>query len=134
MGPFQLASVSRDKAVFKWEDKTIEKTLDELKLKPGEKVQMAEAQVPERTGAAPAVTSVLGANRAQIEAKQQQQEAAAQQQSSMQNKASPGADMGAGFRTCQVGDTSPSGTVANGYRKVVTQGLFGPQCRWEQVR
>jgi hypothetical protein len=134
VGPFQLASVSRDKAVFKWEDKTIEKTLDELKLKPGEKIQMSEAQAPERTGQTPANLNVLGASRAQIEARQQQEAASQQQSSSMQNKAAPGADMGAGFRTCQVGDTSPGGTVAGGYRKVVTQGLFGPQCRWEQVR
>ncbi|MBX9602176.1 MAG: hypothetical protein K2X35_14285 [Bryobacteraceae bacterium] len=133
VGPFQLASVSGDKAVFKWEDKTIEKSLDELKLKPGEKIQVAEGQAPERPGGAPANVNVFGASRAQMEAKQQQ-EAAQQQSSGMQDKAAPGADMGAGFRTCQVGDTSPTGTVANGFRKVVTRGLFGPQCRWEQVR
>lgn len=134
VGPFQLASVSRDKAVFKWEDKTIEKSLDELKLKPGEKIQMAEAQVAERTGGTPANLSTLGASRAQIEAKQQQEAAGQQQSAGLQNRAAPGADSGAGFRTCQVGDTSPGGTISGGYRKVVTKSMMGLQCHWEQVR
>jgi hypothetical protein len=44
-----------------------------------------------------------------------------------------GTDMGAGFRACLPGDTSPAGTILNGYRKVVTQGLMGQSCHWERV-
>jgi general secretion pathway protein D len=42
-----------------------------------------------------------------------------------------GADMGAGFRACVPGENSPAGTVFNGYRKVVAQGLMGQSCHWE---
>jgi len=42
-------------------------------------------------------------------------------------------DMGGGVLACRPGDSSPSGTVFNGYRKLVTQTPFGNACRWVQV-
>jgi hypothetical protein len=32
------------------------------------------------------------------------------------------------------GDTTPAGTVRDGYRKLVTQTPFGNACRWELVK
>ena len=43
-----------------------------------------------------------------------------------------GKDAG-GVRTCVAGDTSPPGTVLEGYKKVVTRTMFGETCRWEPV-
>lgn len=45
----------------------------------------------------------------------------------------PGKDNGNPFRPCQVGDSSPSGTIAEGYRKVVRPNPFGNECHWEAV-
>jgi hypothetical protein len=34
------------------------------------------------------------------------------------------------MKACQPGDTSPAGTVVDGYKKIVEQTPFGPACRW----
>jgi hypothetical protein len=48
--------------------------------------------------------------------------------------ARPGADVGEGYRSCVPGDNSPSGTIANGYRKVMTSSPFGVSCGWEKIQ
>lgn len=37
-------------------------------------------------------------------------------------------------RACRPGDTAPAGTVADGYRKVLTSTPFGTTCRWVQAQ
>jgi mannose-6-phosphate isomerase-like protein (cupin superfamily) len=46
----------------------------------------------------------------------------------------PGADVGQGYRSCLPGDDSPSGTVADGYRKLSSSSPFGVSCGWEKIR
>ena len=46
----------------------------------------------------------------------------------------PGVDIGGGRRGCLPGDSSPAGTVADGYKKVSTNYAFGPICYWESTR
>jgi hypothetical protein len=41
-----------------------------------------------------------------------------------------GTELTASSRACQPGDTSPNGSVVDGYKKVMTQSIFGPVCRW----
>jgi mannose-6-phosphate isomerase-like protein (cupin superfamily) len=48
--------------------------------------------------------------------------------------ARPGADVGEGYRGCLPGDTSPSGTIVDGYRKVMTTSPFGVSCGWEKIQ
>lgn len=48
--------------------------------------------------------------------------------------ARPGADVGLGYRSCLPGDNSPSGTIADGYRKVMTTSPFGVSCGWEKIQ
>jgi hypothetical protein len=45
-----------------------------------------------------------------------------------------GAEIDTGVRNCLPGDTSPAGTVLNGYQKRIISSMFGPVCRWEQVK
>lgn len=46
--------------------------------------------------------------------------------------AKPGVDVGAGgsVKACAPGDTSPAGTVADGYTKIVKLNPFGSECTW----
>ena len=39
-----------------------------------------------------------------------------------------------GYKTCTPGDSSPAGTVADGYRKVLVATPFGNSCHWEEVK
>jgi hypothetical protein len=42
----------------------------------------------------------------------------------------PGVEIGAQMKACNPADTSPAGTVVDGYKKVLEQTPFGPACRW----
>src|SRR5205085_1058789 len=46
----------------------------------------------------------------------------------------PGADAGSGYRSCVPGDTTPAGTVKDGYRKFEAATPFGRTCRWEKTQ
>jgi hypothetical protein len=48
--------------------------------------------------------------------------------------AKPGLEMTPTMKACLPGDSSPAGTVSEGFRKIVTPTPFGNSCRWEQVR
>ena len=43
----------------------------------------------------------------------------------------PGGDLSAGVKSCQPGDSSPAGTVADGMKKVIMPTPFGSKCYWE---
>jgi hypothetical protein len=44
-----------------------------------------------------------------------------------------GKDNGGGVRMCVAGDTTPPGTVVDGYKKVETMNMFGKTCMWQLV-
>lgn len=111
VGKFKLVSFDSDKVTFEWDGDNVEKRYQDLLPKEKERTAVA---------AAPATASPLVVSTATS--------------TSDSSKSTPGADMGAGFRTCQLGDTSPAGTVADGYRKVLNPTPFGNSCFWEQVK
>jgi len=49
-------------------------------------------------------------------------------------EAKPVGDYGNGTRACAPGDTSPNGTVVDGFKKVVVANPFGVSCHWEPVK
>lgn len=110
IGEFTLADITASELAFVWEGKEIRKKLEELK--PPETPPAAEAPAP---AAAKAKTAVVAT-------------------STTVASGPSDIDMGGGIRACRQGDTSPPGTVANGYKKVVSQTPFGQVCRWEPVK
>jgi hypothetical protein len=46
----------------------------------------------------------------------------------------PGQDVGGGYKACSPDDSSPSGAVVDGMKKVVTATPFGSGCTWEPVK
>ncbi|MEO8025157.1 MAG: hypothetical protein ABI823_01705 [Bryobacteraceae bacterium] len=112
VGPFKLISVDRSDIVFEWEGKKIEKKLAELKPKDNAPAQSASYAPP--SPAPSATVSVAG--------------------SGTTDRSAPGADTGTGFRACQVGDASPNGTVAGGFKKVIAASMMGSSCHWEAVK
>jgi hypothetical protein len=109
VGPFKVVSFDTSKIVLDWNGELVERTVDELLEK----------------STAPPEATVAGA------AKPAAPPAAASVES---HPLGPGADIGAGFRGCQPNDSSPSGTVQGGYRKIEVPTPFGKSCRWEPVR
>jgi hypothetical protein len=114
VGEFTLVAVTRDEITLEWDGKEITKQIDEMIDRSAKE----PAQPPPDTvrGQRPAVTTIS------------QPPAQPQRADSV-----PGVDVGKGMRSCLPGDTSPAGTVSNGFRKVVNPTPFGQQCHWEQL-
>ena len=104
IGQFKLVDVNTEEITFEWEGKNIRKSLDSLIDRAA--VQAANAAPLRTETPAPEVPVV-------------------------KTPTGPGADVGMGFRACDVNDSLPAGTVQNGYRKVLTSSPFGSSCRWE---
>lgn len=115
VGPFQLISFSREKIVFEWDGKTIERKPEELKEK--EPAQEAAA----RPRPAPAAPADNGGSARSIGGSSDTQKVSEKL----------GKDNGAGIRQCVPGDKSPPGTIVDGYKKVITTNMFGETCMWQ---
>jgi hypothetical protein len=113
VGPFKLVSFDKEKVVFDWDGKIVERKPEELK----ELAATQPAQEVGETGAPPVKLQPLVAPPAADE----------------KHDAKLGPDNGGGVRMCVAGDTSPPGTEVEGYKKVVTQNMFGATCMWQKV-
>jgi len=117
IGKFKLVAFDHDSVTFEWDGKPVVRKIQEL--------------TPKETAAAPVPVSDTPAPdagpRTSIFAPAAKPELATK-------PAAPGVDMGAGNRGCVAGDTSPAGTIADGYKKNITQGMMGPTCYWEKVK
>lgn len=117
IGEFKLTAASTKELTFTWEDKTVTKSVDELvaRSKPAAPVAQVSAAAPAAPGRpdfTPAAPIKVPDN----------------------VKPAPGADIGGERRGCLPGDSSPAGTVVDGYKKVSYQYAFGPICYWEPAR
>ena len=110
IGEWKIVSIDNRYVVFEWNGKEFKKRIDELLDRTP--IVMAEAP-PQQAAAGPAKPA---------------------QSLSGNTNSGPGIDIGAGIKGCVAGDTSPSGTVVNGMKKIVTETPFGSSCRWEQAK
>jgi hypothetical protein len=116
VGEFTLAEIRPDSIVLEWQGKTFEKKLTELVDRSGGSEDAQRTPTPQ-TNQAPVYNQ------------------APTPPPIIKGEAAPGGvDIGGGIRSCNAGDTSPSGTVVGGLRKVVTTTPFGSGCRWEPVQ
>jgi len=124
VGKFKLVAFDANSITFEWEGKNVVRKLAEVTGKEPENnaPQTAAAPAPSATYANP-----VDAGRTSITAEPPKPAPATK-------PAAPGNDMGGGFRACVMGDTSPAGTVADGYTKRISQSLMGQQCFWEKSK
>ena len=115
VGEFKLVDVRPDAVLLEWSGKTFEKKLSDLVDRSG---GTEEAQRTPGPVAGPPVYS----------------QAPTPPPVARGDPTPGGVDIGGGIRSCNAGDTSPSGTVVGGMRKIVTSTPFGSNCRWEPVR
>jgi hypothetical protein len=108
IGEWKIVSVDNQYLILGWNGKEFKKRLDELLDKTNLVAENAPAAV-----AAPAAPAKSGATNL-----------------SPDTKPGPGIDLGNERKGCIPGDTSPSGTVVNGMKKVLTPSPFGASCQW----
>ena len=114
IGPWTLISVDSSYAEFEWDGKQFKKRIDELI----DRAAVAQAAAPQAGGPAAAAAA----------------KSVAPQSLSSASKAGPGVDQGAGFKGCTPGDSSPDGTVVDGFKKMVVATPFGSSCHWEAAK
>ena len=112
IGPWKLVSLDKSYADFEWDGKEFKKRIDELI----DRAATAEAAQPVVAAAAAAP------------------KAATQTLSTPSSTPAVGVDLGANSWGCVQGDTSPSGTVVDGKKKVITPTPFGQNCHWEKAQ
>lgn len=112
VGEFKIVSVSTRELVFDWEGQEIRKAVEELvdRKTPTEPV----AAAPAPAAAPPTAMSKTIATQPE--------------------PTGPGIDVGGPNRACSPGDTSPAGTVREGYRKAIRPSAVGVACMWEPLR
>jgi hypothetical protein len=118
VGKFKLVAFTQETITLEFDGKNLEKRLTDLappKDAPPPVPQPASSSVS--TVAPAAVTSLAGGGT---------------NLSHANDTPALGVDMG-GFHACVPGDNSPAGTILNGFKKVITQGLMGQSCHWEPV-
>ena len=115
IGPFEIVRFDLQKITFKWNDQDVERNLSELTPKDAPTLTQPVAAAP-APSTSPRVSSIGGGTT-----------------DASKPDSQVGFDIGGGFRACVNGETSPSGTIVGGYRKIVTRGPMGNSCRWEPV-
>ncbi len=113
VGEFKIVAFDRDSVTLEWNDKTLKNDLKDLTPKEAERPVQAVAAPAPAVAQSASVTKMGGAP----------------------PKSDPalGAPNGM-YRTCLASDTSPDGTVKDGFRKVIVAGLMGATCQWEPIR
>lgn len=111
VGAFTLTEVEKDAIVLEWDGRQFRKSLKELRAAAP---AAPAAAAPAAAAPPPVVAPVRTATPAP--------------------DPGPGAQTSAEHRDCQGGDTSPAGTIRNGYVKVLLASPFGDLCRWDLVR
>jgi hypothetical protein len=120
IGEFKIAALDPQNVTFDWDGKQISRKIEDLIDRsngPGAADAQSGAGQPGRVAvsAAPAAPTPPQNNGQPV-------------------PAGPGKDTGGGSRACVSGDTSPSGTVVNGFRKNSTPTPFGALCTWTAVQ
>jgi hypothetical protein len=113
VGDFKLAAFDHDTVTLEWEEKVLVNQLRDL-----------TAKEPERPVQAAAATAA-GAN---------QNKSITKMGGTSDKPTDPIlGPMNGLFPTCVPEDTSPDGTIKNGYRKRITPSMMGPSCMWEPI-
>jgi hypothetical protein len=110
IGEFKILALSPQKVTFEWNEKQVERRIEDLADRSGPAANVAQGPAAPTPGpAAPAP------------------QPAAQ---STNSNPSVGVVLTATERACRPGESSPAGTVADGYKKTITLSPFGAICRW----
>ncbi len=144
IGDFKIVSFDREKIAFEWMGKTVERKLADLA--PKEVVAApprGQAPAPAAAKAQPAATANASASSGFTSAAPASASAVTSLAGGASSDGKPGAsktpagmgdDIGGGAHGCLPGDSSPSGTIREGFRKVVMESMFGSICKWEPVK
>jgi hypothetical protein len=123
IGAFKIIALDTQNVIFDWDGKDVSRKIEDLidrsAAAPTSNAQQASgagapaAPAPNNQPAPPPVAAPTTAKDLGVEV---------------------GAPGQPSSRACAPGDSSPAGTIVDGYRKTITRSPFGAVCRWEQTK
>lgn len=125
IGPFEVVSFDRETIAFEWNGERVERKVSDIEAK-NETPPPVQAPVAVRQ-AAPAPNKPSASSPIKVIG-------AVTDGAGNEDKGPLGNDVGGGFYACKDGDSTPNGAVVNGYKKIISRGLFGEICHWEQIK
>jgi hypothetical protein len=152
VGDFKLVSFDHDQIDLEWHGKDVQRKLAELKPKetappPAAKTTAAASPASRSSSSSPTAAQNASSSKPTVAALGGPDAAADKSVTSLSGPSTTplsdekssddplfGPARPDGSRGCVASDTSPSGTVHSGYRKIQTMTLFGQVCNWEQVK
>jgi hypothetical protein len=111
VGEFRIAKLDAREVTFEWEGKEITRAMEDVIDRSGPPQNGAPAAAPQPVNPAPAA-------------------AAAPPPPPPTRASGPGQDLTPTMKACAPNDPTPAGTVVDGYKKTVSQSIFGAVCRW----
>ena len=108
VGDWEIVKFDSKSITLKWRDKEVTKDLADM---------VDNNPIAAPVNAAPAAGPLVTVNN-----------------SSSGGPTGPGTDYGNGTRSCSPGDSTPSGTIVDGMKKVVVSNPFGVSCHWEPTK
>jgi hypothetical protein len=115
IGEFTLVAIDNDEITLEWDGKPVTRRVDQMIDRAAPVPGTADSVTPRSAQSASALSAASTPSRSPT-------------------AAGPGVDVGSPkLRACDPGDASPSGTVSQGFRKVVVPSPFGNVCRWEPI-
>jgi hypothetical protein len=124
IGEFKIKTIAPTGLEFEWDGKPVKASYAEMK----------DTQAQQAAAAGPAPSAGGGGPAAKSLSSEPAKPVTTATTVGGGNVSRPGIDLGGGYKGCTPGDTTPSGAVVDGYRKLITQTPFGGSCRWEKVQ
>ncbi|MGC4053628.1 MAG: hypothetical protein QM757_30950 [Paludibaculum sp.] len=132
VGEFKLVSIAQTGLVFEWDGKQLPAKYEEMRDSSGGGQQTTSSGGGQTASTSASVVNVTAPSSSGSESQVKQVTSPVVNVSGPTR--GPGADQGGGIRGCVPGDSTPSGAIVDGYRKIVSVNPFGGGCRWERAQ
>lgn len=136
IGDFKITSFDRERIAFQWNDKTVERRLEELiaKVEPQAVAGNSVPPPPSQPAAASPRTQPPAASSSATSLSAGTTSLGAETTATAPTNPAIGAEINDGVRNCTPGDKSAAGTIMDGYKKVIYSTMFGSVCQWEPTK
>lgn len=126
IGPFQVVAFNQKTIAFEWNGERVERKISDI--------QAPDDAPPPQSVMAPRPAVAPGRPAASSGPTIKSIDSDSPGPSGSEDKGPLGNSVGGGFYACKDGDTTPNGAVVNGFKKIISRGMFGEICHWEQVK
>jgi hypothetical protein len=117
IGEFKIVALDSQNVTFEWDGKQLPRKIEDLMDRSNQQTAAnARPAAGNAPAGGPAAPPPAGAGQQLV--------------NNHPTAANVGTVLTESARACKPDDTSPAGSVVDGFKKVTTQSIFGPVCRW----